>query len=130
MADIFGVEPDHAGLPRVGHPQRAAHVAGPDVAGQAILHTVGDLDRVLLVLEGDHGQERAEYFFLRDPHFRMRAGDQRRLNVIPAAGAVMRLSADSDGSAVLLCDVEIAAYLGKMSLVGQRPAFGSGTDRM
>ena len=58
MADVFGIEPDHAGLQRIGHPQRAAHVAGPDIAGQAVLHAVGDLDRVLLVLERDHGQER------------------------------------------------------------------------
>src|SRR5215468_7024682 len=34
MADIFGVEPDHAGFQRIGHAQRAAHVAGPDIAGE------------------------------------------------------------------------------------------------
>ena len=130
MADVFRIEPDHAGLQRIGHPQRAAHVAGPDIAGQAILHAIGDLDRVVLVLEGDHGQERAEHFLLRHPHFRMRAGDQRRLHVMSAAGAVMRLAADRNGGAVLLRDVEIAADFGEMPLMDQRPDFGGGIERM
>ena len=68
MADVFRVEPDHAGLQRVGDAQRAAHVVGPDIAGQAVVDVVGDLDGVGLVLEGHHGQERAEHFLLRHAH--------------------------------------------------------------
>ena len=130
MADVFRIEPDHAGLQRVGDAQRAAHVAGPDVAGQAVLHAVGDLDRVVLVAERDHGQERSEHFLLRDAHPGDGAGDQRRLDVMPAAGTVMRLAADGDGRAVLPRDVEIAADLCEMPLVDQRPDFGRGIEGM
>ena len=49
MADVFGIQPDHAGLQCIGDAQRAAHVGGPDIAGEAVLHVIGDLDRVVLV---------------------------------------------------------------------------------
>src|SRR3954469_22035957 len=49
---------------------------------------------------------------------------------MPAAGPVMRLSADRNGGAVLLRDVEIAADLCQMPLMDQRPDFGGGIERM
>src|SRR5258708_5017323 len=94
MADVFGIEPDHAGLERVRHAERAAHIAGPDVTGEAILHAIGNSDGVALVPEGNDGQERSEYFFLGYAHPGMRAGDKCRLHIMPAAGAVMRLATD------------------------------------
>src|SRR5438132_6721402 len=109
MADVFRIEPDHAGLQRIGHTQRAAHVAGPDVAGKAIAYAIGDLDGVGLVSERDYGQERAENLFLRDAHVRAGIGDERRSHIMPAAWTVLRLAADGDGGAVLFRDVEIAA---------------------
>ena len=60
----------------------------------------------------------------------LRAGDQRRLDVVPAAGAGMRRAADRDGGAVLAGDVEIAADLGEVPLVDQRPDFGRGIEGM
>ena len=45
-----------------------------------------------------------------------------------AAGSVMRLAADRNGGAVLLCDVEIAADFCQMPLVDQRPDFGGGIE--
>src|SRR2546426_389613 len=60
----------------------------------------------------------------------MRAGNERRLHVMSAAGAVMRLSADRNGGAIFLRDVEIAADLCEMSLVNQRPDFGGGIERV
>src|ERR1700730_7567692 len=100
MADVFGIEPDHAGFQRVRDSQRTAHIAGPDIAGEAILHGIGDLDRVILIAERDHREERAEYFLLRHAHLGMRAGDERRLHVVSAAGSVMRLAADRNHRAV------------------------------
>ena len=47
-----------------------------------------------------------------------------------AAGTVMRLAADGDGRAVLFRNVEIAADLGEMPLVDQRPDFGGGIEGM
>mgnify|MGYP003694013469 CR=1 FL=1 len=79
---------------------------------------------------GDHGQERAEHFFLRHSHLCVRAGDQRRLHIVTAAGAVMRLAADRNRRAVLPRDVEIAADFRQMPLVDQRPDFGRGIEGM
>src|SRR3984957_5782758 len=47
-----------------------------------------------------------------------------------AAGAVMRRAADGDHRAVFSRDVEIAADLGEVPLVDQRPDFGGGIERM
>jgi len=52
MADVFGVEPDHAGFQFVRDAQRAAHVAGPDVTGEALLHAIGDFDASFSSLKG------------------------------------------------------------------------------
>src|ERR1700722_8272113 len=62
MADVFGIQPDHAGLERVGDPQRAAHLRGPVVAGQSVLYRVGDLDGVAFIAEWRHGEGRTEIF--------------------------------------------------------------------
>src|SRR6185437_10338108 len=49
MADVFRVEPDHAGFQRICDAQGPAHVVGPDVAGEPVFHVVGDRDRILLI---------------------------------------------------------------------------------
>src|SRR5260221_13945205 len=123
MPDVFGIQPDHAGLERIRNPQRAAHIRGPDVAGEAILHGVGDLDGVILVAERDHGEERTEHFLLRDAHLGVRAGDECWLHIMPAAGAVMRLCAPPDDSATLPPDLEKKAKIFQMALGRQDAAY-------
>src|ERR1700722_5636326 len=49
-----------AGLHRPGHPDRAAHVTGPDGAGQPVRRVVGELDGAGLVLERGHRHHRPE----------------------------------------------------------------------
>ena len=44
----------------------ARRIAGPDRRHEPVAHVVGDADRVLLVLERGHGDDRAEDLFLRD----------------------------------------------------------------
>ena len=55
MADIFGIDPDHARLQRVSKPEGAGHVIGPQIRRQAVLRVIGDVQRVRLVFERDGG---------------------------------------------------------------------------
>ena len=75
MPDVFGIAPDHAGFQRIFNAQRPAHLAGPDIAGKAVLHAIGDRNGVGFVLERNHRQERTEHFLLRDTHVGAPAGD-------------------------------------------------------
>src|ERR1700690_1337754 len=43
-------------------------VGAPDAGGKAVVRAVGDLDRILIVLEGDHAGDRTEDLLLRDAH--------------------------------------------------------------
>src|SRR5690606_33547166 len=43
-------------------------VAGLDIARQAVGRVVGDLDRLFLRLERDHGKDRTEHLLARDRH--------------------------------------------------------------
>ena len=56
-----------AGLDAARDPQRPADVAGPDRAGQAVLGVVGHRDRVGLVVERQHRDDRAEDLLAPDP---------------------------------------------------------------
>ena len=62
------VDPDGAGLDPRGDAMAASGVAGPDAGHEPVLDVVRDPDRVLLVLERDHGHDRAEDLLLRDGH--------------------------------------------------------------
>ncbi len=130
MADILRIEPDHAGFQRVGDAQRAAGIRGPDIAGEAILHVIGDGDGIRLVPERDHREERTEHFLLRHAHAGLCIDHQSRLHIMSAAGTVIGLAADGDGGAVLPRDVEIAAHLGMMPRMDQRADFGPGIERV
>src|SRR6266705_2795404 len=50
------------GLHRAGDPDRPAHVAGPDGAGQAVGRVVGDGHGLRLIGKRGHGHHRAEHF--------------------------------------------------------------------
>src|SRR3954447_12525834 len=54
------VDPDHAEVEVATHPQCAAVVAGPDAGRQAVLHPVGPAQRLTLVGEPLHGDDRSE----------------------------------------------------------------------
>src|SRR5262245_57610146 len=84
MAVVLGVDPDHAGLERVRESVRAAHVVGPEIARQAVAHVVCERERLVLVLERNHGQHGPEDLFLRDTHAIVRARENRRLYVVSA----------------------------------------------
>ena len=130
VAHVVGVEPDHAGFEFVGDAQRAAEVVGPDVAGEAVAHRIGDGERVGFVLERDHGEHRPEDLVLRDPHAAVDIGDQRRLDVVAAAGAVMPRRRRPGSRAFLPRDIEIRRDLGDMAFVDQRADLGRRIERV
>src|SRR5206468_8433234 len=63
---------------------RSGKVSRPYARGEAVVRVVGDADRLLLVVEGNHAGDRAEDLFARDPHIIRHAGVDRRLDE-PAA---------------------------------------------
>ena len=64
------VDRQRAGLDAARDPQRPAHVAGPDRPGQAVLGVVGHRDRVGLVVERQHRDDRPEDLLAPDPVLR------------------------------------------------------------
>src|SRR5687768_7908973 len=74
---VLAVDEAHAGLHRGRHPVRTADVLGPYVAREAILDVVGQADRIGLVLERNQAGDRAEDFFLRNPHAVVDVGENR-----------------------------------------------------
>ena len=83
----IGVDPHRAGRERSLTFDSAAHVAGPHAGGEAVARVVGDRDRLLLVLERDDRQHRAEDLLLRDAHVVVDAGEDRRLDEQAASRA-------------------------------------------
>ena len=68
------IEPDHAGVERLGDAQGAVEVAREDVPDQAVLARVGLRDRLLLGVEADDRGDRAEDLLGEDAAF---VGDVR-----------------------------------------------------
>src|SRR5882724_9198046 len=70
-----GIDPYRAGLDALGHAYRTAYVAGPYSRAETETNVVGDAHGIFLVLERDDRKYRAEYFFLRDAHLVVHAGE-------------------------------------------------------
>src|SRR5580698_520797 len=58
----IGVDPDRAGLQTLCHRERRPDALGPHARRKAVLRVVGDLDRLFLVLESDHREDRTKDF--------------------------------------------------------------------
>src|SRR5919197_775163 len=118
VGDHALVEPDHAGLQALHHPERPPQVAGVDVGDQAELGVVGGRDGGLLVVEGRHRGDRAEDLLLEHARVPRHVGEHGRLVEVAAAvagpGADHRAGAPVEGVADQLGD------LGDRVLVDQR----------
>jgi hypothetical protein len=75
VEQVVVVDPDGAGAQALGDPDGPGRVAAPDGAGQAVGGVVGDGDRLVVVVEGDDGQDRAEDLLLGDPRGRVDPGE-------------------------------------------------------
>src|SRR4030095_1298410 len=62
-----------------------------------------------------------EDLLLRDAHPRVRIGEERGRDVVPAAGAVRGGAADRDPRALAARDLEVRQHLFPMTLVDQWP---------
>src|SRR5260221_10055872 len=78
VAHVVRIDPDHARLDGLGDTVTARQVVGPNVARQAVLNVVGDVDGLGLVVEGDDDQNRSKDFFLCHAHGAADVGDQGR----------------------------------------------------
>ena len=74
----------HAEVEPLRHPHRAAVVLGPDAGGQAVLDAVGPAQRLGLVGELLHGDDRAEDLVLDLLVVLLQAGDDGRLVEVAA----------------------------------------------
>ncbi len=89
LVALHGVDPHVAGPQPPRHPHRAAGVLAEHVVVEAELGVVGDRDRLLLLVEGNHDDHRTEDLLLDDLHVGPAVRDQRRLEV-PALLQVRR----------------------------------------
>src|SRR5580693_9780040 len=76
----IGVDPDRAGLEALSHGERSPDALGPHACRKAVPRVVGDLDRLFLVVERDHREDRAEDFLLRNAHLGLDLGEDGRLD--------------------------------------------------
>ena len=79
------VDPDRSGLDALGNPVRLREVARPDGGRQTVDRVVRRRDRLVDVVDLDHGGDRAEDLLLRDPHVVADAGEDRRLHEVTVA---------------------------------------------
>src|SRR5215510_11891801 len=119
---VVAVDPHRAGANGACHPVRLAHVARPYPGGEAVGGVVPLQDGVVLVLEGNDGDDRAEDLLARDLHGVAHAGEDGGLHevaLLEALGGVA-LPADQRLRAFLLPRLEIAAHAIELVLADER----------
>src|SRR5262249_38604050 len=102
------VDPDHPRLDRARDAMAARGVARPDGREEAVADVIRDPDRVLLVLERDSRDDRAEDLLLGDGHRAVDSGEHGR--EIEGARAVPRLPACDDLRSLLTALLDEAVH--------------------
>jgi hypothetical protein len=72
-------DPDRRRLDRLGHTQTAPDITASQPGHKAKGHVIDKLNRLGLILEIDHREDRAEDLFLCNPHPALDMGKDRRL---------------------------------------------------
>ena len=117
-ARVRHVDPDGAGLDARGDAVAARGIARPDGGHQPVLDVVRDPDRVLLVLERDHGDDRAEDLLLRNGHAGVDLREHGRR--VERARPVLRLPAGHDLGSLLDALLDEAVHLAPVILGDER----------
>src|ERR1700690_3600134 len=73
----IAVDPDRAGLDALRHAYGAPDIRGPYARRQPIGAVISDCERLVFILEGNDGEDRAEHFFPRDSHAVGNPGEDR-----------------------------------------------------
>src|SRR5436190_993224 len=118
--DVGGVErvyPDGAGPDRSGQAVGLLHVTGPDPGRQPVRRVVRDPDGLGLVLELDHGEDRAEDLLTGDPPAVGDAVEDRRRDVEAAGLLAHPLAAGRDAGALLAAERHVVEDLRQLALV-------------
>src|SRR5947207_7692269 len=110
------VDPNRPGLDPAREAMAARGIARPHRRHQPVAHVVRDADRILLVLERDHGDDRPEDLLLRNSHGALDLRQHSGL-VEGAPAVALRLTTRDDLGALLptLLDeaVHLVAMLGR-----------------
>src|SRR5438445_11253265 len=132
VEDVVAVDPHRPGAERARHPVRLAHVARPDAGGQAVRGVVALEHGIVLVLEGNHRDDRPEDLLARDLHVVAHTGEDRRLHEVALLETFRRvpLAADERLGALLLPDLEVAGHAFELFLADQRPDPRVGVERI
>src|SRR6516165_8064821 len=129
---VVAVGPHPARLDGTAHAEGPAAVTGPDAGAQTVERVVGDLDRLGLIAEGGHGQDRAEDLLLEYPHLVV-PPEHGRLVEVPAGelpADLGPLPADQDLGSFAPADLHVGADL--LQLLGGylRADHGLGVQRV
>src|SRR4029453_9229340 len=81
---LVGVDPDHAGAHVAGEPMGPGQVASPQAGAEAVVGAIRDAQRLVLVTEGVHDNDRAEDPLSRYP-VAGSAADDSRLQITAAS---------------------------------------------
>src|ERR1700727_1603874 len=119
----IGVDPDRAGLEALGHGEGSPDALGPHARCKPVLRIVSDLDRLFLVVESDHREDRAEDFLLRDAHLGLDLGEDGRRDEpsFPAFGTRRLTAAEHAGGALVFGDFDVVEHLLKLRPGRYRP---------
>src|SRR5918999_93118 len=126
--------PDHAARPervaralprlgRAGEPHGLADVAGPNGGHQAVAGAVGNLERLLLVLDAQDREHGSEDLLLGDAHVGAHLVEDRRLHEVAAVVAppAELATADDDARALLAAAVQVTEHALLLPGADQRP---------
>lgn len=91
-------------------------------AAEAVAAVVGEGDGLVLVVEGDHGEDGTEDLLLGDAHAVVYAGEDGRLD--EPASVVRGLAAEGEPGAFALSDVDVVEDLGVLGRSGDGSDLG------
>src|SRR5665809_21271 len=94
VAYVLTVDPNHAGIDRLGDVVCLGEVAAPHVAGEPVAHVVRELDRLLGRGEPGCHQHGPEDLLLEDTGGPVHIGEQRRLEEVPVRQVARALPTD------------------------------------
>ena len=102
------VDPDLTRVDPAGDPQAAGDVVGPDRAGKSVRRVVDHPHQLILVVEAEDAEHRAEDLLPRDAHVRRHAGEHYRAQEV--AGALQRFVTTDHGGALVQTSLDILAH--------------------
>src|SRR5438552_11637269 len=122
VEDVVAVDPHRSGADGARHPVRLADVTRPHAGGEAVGRVVALQHGVVLVLERDDGDDRAEYLLTGDLHVVAHAGEDGGLDEVALLEALGRvaLAADQRLRAFLLAGLGVTATALELGLAGER----------